>query len=153
MVSLGIRKGNKIFLKHKFLQVLFFVFASYANAEFTCTSVGRFADTSDTTCKNFYICSKKSDGEYIKATSSCSSEKAFDPSLGRCSSDYECQSTTTTTTTTTESPTTLEPEFTCTERGRFRNPADKLCQTYYLCSKLGGCYLLYYAVCLCLDNG
>lgn len=121
------------------LQVLLSVFICYIDAEYTCTAVGRFSDASDATCKSFYICSKKSNGEYIKASSSCSSDKSFDPDLGRCSSDYKCEATTTTTTTTTtELPTTtIAPEFTCTERGRFNNPADKFCQSYYLCSKLG----------------
>lgn len=122
------------------LQVYFLTILCWVKAEFTCTAVGRFADHSDTTCKNFYICSKKSDGQYIKTASSCSSDKLFNPDINRCSNDYTCQFTTTTSST-TEITTTQEPEFTCIAVGRYNNPQDKLCKTYYLCSKLGSSFI------------
>lgn len=172
-----------------------------ARADFLCTTIGRFANPSDATCQTYYVCSKKSTGEYVTKSLSCASSQSFDPSLGKCSSTYECKNLDTSTATTTEAATqesttfstaapeahtteqssttspyttvtsttaeysttkeTITPstiktstetstasstsstttesveEFVCTKTGRFKNPTDKECKTYYLCSIYG----------------
>lgn len=70
-----------------------------AKAEFSCASIGRFANPSDTTCQTYYVCSKKSTGEYVTKNLSCANSQTFDPILGKCSSTYECKNVDTSTTT------------------------------------------------------
>lgn len=82
---------------------------------------------------------------------SCSSGKFFDPDAHRCSSSYECaatstsvtttEATTTEETTTSSTATTEAEDFTCTATGRYNNPSDLLCKTYYLCSLYGGNFI------------
>lgn len=60
---------------------------------FTCTAAGRFADTSDTTCQNYYYCVYFSNGTYAEYEYTCPSTSTFNPSTKVCTSSYTCTNT------------------------------------------------------------
>lgn len=106
-------------------------------ADFSCTKVGTFLNSEDVSCQKYYVCSVLSDGTYITTAATCSSLKKFDPQLNACSDSYVCDFNATTTTT----EGTTVADFQCTAAGRFENPNDFSCTTYYLCSKYRGEFL------------
>lgn len=106
-------------------------------AEHACTSVGTFADPDDTSCQTYYVCSVLSNGTYIPTVLTCDSPKSFDPSARACSESYICNTNSTPSTTVK----TLLVDFQCNTTGRFENPNDLSCTTYYLCSKYYGTFI------------
>ncbi|GBP56914.1 hypothetical protein EVAR_33970_1 [Eumeta japonica] len=57
---------------------------------FNCTSTGRYANTTDDTCKSYYLCVLGSDGNYIQYFYVCPSTSLFDPGTKECTSNYTC---------------------------------------------------------------
>ncbi|VVC91675.1 probable endochitinase [Leptidea sinapis] len=57
---------------------------------FTCTSAGRFADSSDTTCQTYYLCVVLSDGTITQYTYTCPSTSVFNPNTSVCTASYTC---------------------------------------------------------------
>lgn len=109
--------------------------------EFQCTETGRFENPNDYSCTTYYLCSKYY-GTFIKTLYKCPVFAYFDPDLHRCTTQHVCATVTTTTTpaTTTTLATTVQ-DFQCTETGRFENPNDRSCSSYYLCSKYYGTFI------------
>jgi hypothetical protein len=130
--------------------------------DFACSEKGRFVNPRDATCATYFLCSLLRNGSFIQTEYPCPLGSFFDPELQLCSILYQCpcttnQSTTLSTTTTSSeitdisSSTTIPTstttsdclatknsteEFLCSEKGRFFNPKDPTCMTYYLCSLL-----------------
>ncbi|XP_072941885.1 uncharacterized protein [Epargyreus clarus] len=59
--------------------------------EFKCSAPGRFADTSDNTCKNYYFC-VLANGLYTQYKYTCPSDSVFNPTSKVCTSSYKCNS-------------------------------------------------------------
>jgi hypothetical protein len=130
--------------------------------DFACSEKGRFVNPRDVTCATYFLCSLLRNGSFIQTEYSCPVGSFFDPELQLCSILYQCpcttnQSTTLSTTTTSSEITDISSsttilistttsdclatknsteEFLCSEKGRFFNPKDPTCMTYYLCSLL-----------------
>ncbi|XP_038223194.1 chitin-binding domain protein cbd-1-like [Zerene cesonia] len=105
-----------------------------AHAAVNCTTAGRFADTDDTTCQNYYLC------VYISSTSSftaynytCPTTSLFNPTTQVCTTDYECTSTNTTNT--TDSSTSV-----CTEDGYVADSNSTDCSSYIQCVSINGTF-------------
>ncbi|XP_044749321.1 serine-rich adhesin for platelets-like [Coccinella septempunctata] len=60
------------------------------NPEHVCTLRGRFKDTKDITCTNYFLCSKLKNGTFIRTRYTCPRFSYFDPSLGLCTTTYKC---------------------------------------------------------------
>ncbi|XP_030746010.1 nuclear pore complex protein DDB_G0274915-like isoform X2 [Sitophilus oryzae] len=128
---------------------------------FNCTKTGRFADPNDSTCKSYYYCYVwNSDGQLRYYPYSCSIG-VFNPNTGSCDLNYECPcsgiiSTSTSIETISSEPSSTTSEqsgstsvpsstvspppycsvggvFNCTETGRFADPNDSTCKSYYYC--------------------
>lgn len=123
--------------------------------DFQCTKTGRFEDPNDATCTTYYLCSKYY-GTFIKTLYKCPLSTNFDPELHRCTTQHICTTSTAVPTTTTSAPeitteaemvslltdtTTVAAGFQCVKTGRFENPSDLSCTSYYLCSKYYGTFL------------
>lgn len=96
--------------------------AYWVQAQVSCTTtgVGRFADPSDTTCKNYTLCVRSAtNGTYFSYNYVCPTTSLFNPSSQQCSTNYTCGTTTSTTA--------------CPSAGRYPFTSDTTCQTYYLC--------------------
>ncbi|CAH2062946.1 unnamed protein product, partial [Iphiclides podalirius] len=98
------------------------------NTTSVCTADGYFADPSSNNCSSYIECISIND-TYTETTYSCPDDTLFNPNTTLCEDDYNC----TDTSDTTDNATTT---FNCTEAGRFANPDDTTCQTYYLCTLL-----------------
>lgn len=61
--------------------------------EFKCTSVGRFPDYTDVTCRKYYLCSKLQNGTFIKSSYDCPNTSCINASLQKCSSICRCPCT------------------------------------------------------------
>lgn len=59
---------------------------------FTCSSAGRFADSSDTTCQTYYYCVLASNGTYVEYEYTCPSTSVFSPTTSVCTTSYTCPS-------------------------------------------------------------
>ncbi|KAJ0179468.1 hypothetical protein K1T71_005180 [Dendrolimus kikuchii] len=59
---------------------------------FTCTSAGRFANSDDSTCKTYYLCTELSNGTYVAYNYTCPSTSVFNPSSQVCTTSYTCGS-------------------------------------------------------------
>ncbi|KAK9870791.1 hypothetical protein WA026_009751 [Henosepilachna vigintioctopunctata] len=110
---------------------------------FICTTRGRFADRGDLTCSSYYHCSILADGRTVQTQYRCLDGSKFDPHIQQCSSEYKCPCEPILTPE-TKKPTSISPsttsfcnptneEFVCATEGRFRNPRDLSCCTYYSC--------------------
>lgn len=110
-------------------------------AEFSCGKVGRFPDPEDVSCQKYYVCSAFSDGSYITTPATCSPLKKFNPQLNACSYSYVCNFNATTATTKTTEERAFATDFECAASGRFENPNDLTCSTYYLCLKYHGAFI------------
>lgn len=56
----------------------------------SCTSAGRIADTSDTTCQTYYLCVLASNGTLLQYTYTCPSTSVFSPNSDQCTTSYTC---------------------------------------------------------------
>ncbi|CAH0549577.1 unnamed protein product [Brassicogethes aeneus] len=128
-----------------------------------CNTKGRFQDLNDPYCTSYYLCSALKNGSYIRTPYNCPTSSFYDPKLQACSKNYHCSCSktptkttpvTTTSTRTTTLPstttTTTNPcevpqvpiDFKCEAKGRFQNPNDPFCTSYFSCSQLkNGTYL------------
>nr|XP_015835071.1 PREDICTED: uncharacterized protein LOC103312740 [Tribolium castaneum]XP_015835072.1 PREDICTED: uncharacterized protein LOC103312740 [Tribolium castaneum] len=109
---------------------------------FVCYEKGRFVNPKDLTCTTYFLCSLLHNGSFVQTIYSCPVGSFFDPELHLCSELYQCPCSTTTSSTTT-SPSTIcyaaqniTENFICNKKGRFINPKDMSCTTYFLCSLL-----------------
>ncbi|XP_050563572.1 uncharacterized protein LOC126912985 [Spodoptera frugiperda] len=57
---------------------------------FSCTTVGRFADTTDTTCQNYFYCVLLADGTFTQYNYTCPSTSLFNPNSRVCTASYTC---------------------------------------------------------------
>ncbi|XP_044254569.1 uncharacterized protein LOC123005043 [Tribolium madens] len=131
---------------------------------FTCSEKGRFVNLKDPSCTTYFLCSLLRNGSFIQTKYPCPKGSFFDPELHLCSELYHCPCSTTSdlhiSSTTTKSTTSSiitdstkysnsttssavcladiykKENFTCSEKGRFANPKDPSCTTYFLCSLL-----------------
>ncbi|XP_063904715.1 serine-rich adhesin for platelets-like isoform X2 [Zophobas morio] len=117
------------------------------DVEFKCNRTGRFSNPEDATCTKYYLCYLLIDSTYAKKEYLCPLGHLFDPVLHICTLFYRCTVTTAKPTTMSEVVTTTSvinstcgtsqlEEFTCSTKGRFKNPQDTTCATYFLCSLL-----------------
>ncbi|XP_026326529.1 uncharacterized protein LOC113235148 [Hyposmocoma kahamanoa] len=59
--------------------------------DFTCTAEGRFANTTDTTCKTYYMCVLLStNNTYVEYRYTCPSTSVFNPTAKICTTSYNC---------------------------------------------------------------
>lgn len=106
----------------------------------TCTADGYYADQSSTNCSSYIECIFVDD-TYIETTYDCPNDTLFNPNTTLCDSNYNC-------TDSSDSNSTASETFNCTTAGRFANPEDTTCQTYYMCVLLSnGSYLQYEYTC------
>lgn len=67
---------------------------TFCEADYTCayncTAAGRFANTSDTTCKTYYFCVLASNGTYVSYEYTCPSTSVFSPTASVCTTSYTC---------------------------------------------------------------
>lgn len=80
-----------------------------------CLTEGFFTDPKSSNCSTFISCVNVS-GTFVQTTLTCPSNTYYDPVTTLCETDYTCT-------------------FTCTAAGRYANPADRSCQSYFLCVK------------------
>lgn len=100
------------------------------NTTSVCTAEGFIADPASTNCSSFISC-VLIDGSYTETTLTCPNGTYYNPNTTLCEIDYNCTTT-----------------FTCTEAGRFADPADTTCQSYYLCVlSTNGTYVPYEYTC------
>lgn len=117
------------------------------NSDYECPGVGRYPDKVSKTCETYHNCVQNSRGELKSTLSTCPGGTMFSAITSKCvpASEYVC-------------PTALvelelfeqhsgnEPNIArrildqteindCSESGRFANEDDKLCATYFLCSR------------------
>ncbi|XP_039745898.1 uncharacterized protein LOC120623756 [Pararge aegeria] len=78
-----------------------------------CTTEGFFADPNGTNCSTFISCVNVS-GTFVQTAMSCPSNTFYNPVTTLCETNYVCT-------------------FTCNAAGRYANPADRTCQSYFLC--------------------
>lgn len=57
---------------------------------FTCTSVGRFPNTADTTCQTYFYCVLLSTGVFTQYNYTCPSTSLFNPVSSLCTATYTC---------------------------------------------------------------
>ncbi|XP_013185619.2 probable endochitinase [Amyelois transitella] len=58
---------------------------------FTCTTAGRFADTSDTTCQDYFFCVyDSSTSSFIQYNYTCPTSSLFNPTSSMCTASYTC---------------------------------------------------------------
>ncbi|XP_075972439.1 uncharacterized protein LOC142974161 [Anticarsia gemmatalis] len=57
---------------------------------FSCSTAGRFADTTDTTCQNYFYCVLLSTGTFTQYNYTCPSTSLFNPTTAQCTSTYTC---------------------------------------------------------------
>lgn len=62
-------------------------------ATFSCTTAGRFANTSDSTCQSYYFCVLSTDGSYLQYNYTCPASSVFSPTAKVCTTSYTCTST------------------------------------------------------------
>ncbi|XP_045480800.1 mucin-5AC-like [Harmonia axyridis] len=128
---------------------------------FKCSKKGRFADKRDLTCSSYFLCAELNNSTFIKIHRRCPRNSFFDPSVSKCSEEYECPCSITSSTTPnassstpsnpTQQPTSSsssEPtgpgcpnllpnyKFVCEEKGRFPDLLDLSCSSYFLCTQL-----------------
>ncbi|XP_049825077.1 integumentary mucin C.1-like, partial [Aethina tumida] len=108
--------------------------------DFVCTAKGRFKDPNDPYCQSYILCTllKK---EYIKTPYTCPKGSFFNPSTSTCSTKYICEcSETTTLPTIAETDKCQVPsttiDFQCAKAGRYQDPNDPYCTSYYKCTSL-----------------
>lgn len=61
--------------------------------DFVCTRTGRFPNLAEPGCGTYILCAQYENGTFVSQINSCGSHY-FDPSVGRCSLDYSCDTTT-----------------------------------------------------------
>ncbi|KAM3968052.1 uncharacterized protein ACR2FA_005043 [Aphomia sociella] len=61
-----------------------------STTSFNCTSAGRFADTTDTTCQTYYLCVLASNGTFYEYNYTCPSTSVFSPTERLCTTSYTC---------------------------------------------------------------
>ncbi|KOB68240.1 Insect intestinal mucin 3 [Operophtera brumata] len=59
---------------------------------FTCTAAGRFADSADTTCQQYYYCVLATNGTYVQYNYTCPTTSVFSPTTSLCTTSYTCPS-------------------------------------------------------------
>lgn len=80
-----------------------------------CTELGYVADPTSTNCTGFITC-VDINGVLVGMPDTCR-DLFYNPETTLCDPDYKCPPS----------------KFTCTAQGRFPNPSDTTCQTYYMC--------------------
>ncbi|XP_060525050.1 mucin-2-like [Cylas formicarius] len=129
---------------------------SPSNPTFVCEQNGRYPSPNDTSCASYYFCYKLSSGSFSQTLYTCPTGSLFNPDLGGCDAQFRCPCSSSATTTTAAAPTETSTSsaletttttstctadvstvtFTCSENGRFLNPADLYCESYIYCYKL-----------------
>ncbi|XP_023938221.2 uncharacterized protein LOC112046010 [Bicyclus anynana] len=56
----------------------------------TCTAPGRFANTTDTTCKSYFLCVTANNGTIAQYPYTCPSVSVFSPTTRLCTTSYTC---------------------------------------------------------------
>ncbi|XP_045520925.1 uncharacterized protein LOC123712044 [Pieris brassicae] len=65
--------------------------ASYTcSSAVTCSSVGRIADTTDTTCQRYFLCVLAANGTLLQYSYTCPSTSVFSPVSNLCTTTYTC---------------------------------------------------------------
>ncbi|CAB3228566.1 unnamed protein product [Arctia plantaginis] len=120
-------------MENKFIFVVFILCGVVwqAHAAVNCTAAGRFADPSDTTCKNYTLC-VLSNGAFLAYNYVCPTTSLFNPTSRQCTAatNYVCPVANTTNTTTNV----------CTAEGYFADPAVTDCSSYIQCVLINGVY-------------
>ncbi|KAJ2950632.1 hypothetical protein O0L34_g8887 [Tuta absoluta] len=88
-----------------------------APANNVCTADGFVADPTVTDCSSYIQCTQIN-GAFVQTTLTCPANTFYNPTTTFCDPNFSC------------TPTVA---FTCTAVGRFPNPADTTCQTYFFC--------------------
>ncbi|RVE41141.1 hypothetical protein evm_014210 [Chilo suppressalis] len=81
-----------------------------------CKYEGYIPNPTPNNCSCYIEC-VKIDDVYIATNYCCPDSTLFNPDSTLCEADYKCP----------------KPAFKCTEAGRFANPADDACKTYFMC--------------------
>ncbi|XP_045763260.1 uncharacterized protein LOC123866013 isoform X2 [Maniola jurtina] len=83
------------------------------NVRSVCTTEGFFEDPNSSNCSTFISCVNIG-GTFVQTTLSCPPNTFYNPVTTLCEPDYNCV-------------------FICRAAGRYANPADRSCNTYFLC--------------------
>ncbi|XP_049865526.1 uncharacterized protein LOC126366461 [Pectinophora gossypiella] len=63
------------------------------STDFSCTTAGRFANSTDTTCQTYYLCVEATDGSYTQYNYTCPTTSVFNPTTKVCTTSYTCTTT------------------------------------------------------------
>ncbi|KAG6450727.1 probable endochitinase [Manduca sexta] len=64
--------------------------ANTTTAPFTCSTVGRFANSADTACKTYYYCVLANNGTFVQYNYTCPTTSVFSPTSRLCTTSYTC---------------------------------------------------------------
>ncbi|GBP56913.1 hypothetical protein EVAR_33969_1 [Eumeta japonica] len=119
------------------ITVLTIVSTAAATVNCTETGAGRYADTSDTTCKNYTYCVyDSSTSSYLAYNYVCPTTSVFNPNTHQCTSsdNYTCNNTSSDDTSSSDS------DSVCTSDGYVANPNSTDCSSYIECVEINGTY-------------
>ncbi|OWR55443.1 insect intestinal mucin 3 [Danaus plexippus plexippus] len=107
-------------------------FAYKTDAAVNCTATGRFAEPTDTACKNYTLC-VLSGTTFIGYDYVCPSTSLFNPNIQQCTTNYVCNVTNTNTNTTSS---------VCTAEGLIADPTSTNCSSYIICLNENGTFVV-----------